>query len=425
MKPLRRASFWVFSQIGTLVLVAFHLAAADSAVLSDGRGAWTPTGDLVMPSYAGVAGLLGDGNVLLAGRAGNSDSTNSEIYEVATRKWVLTAPLNDRRGGHTLTVLRDGRALVTGGHNSTQGILSGAEVFDASSRGWKRVGAMGVARAKHTATLLPDGRLLIAGGYAGTNEIIQTVKTVEKSDGSSTETKTTLRMDNQRPKGQSGGVYGDAGSELFEEIYDSADGRWKCAAAMHSPRGLHTATLLTNGLVLVAGGMDVQDRLLKSAELFDPATGKWTEVEAMQSARVRHTATLLPNGKVLVVGGQDAEGNPLVEAELFDPVSRKWSVAGWMLFARSFHTATLLPAGHVLVAGGHCLNGPTRFVEIYNPASEKWSRVQPMGTARELHAAILLKNGKVLVAGGSQNGWRHSLSSAELFEHDPLGTGAP
>src|SRR6267143_974733 len=122
---------------------------------------------------------------------------------------------------------------------------------------------------------------------------------------------------------------------------------------------------------------------------------------SLGSARRNHTATLLPNGKVLVAGGFDNSGNGLASAELYDPASGTWSAAGSLTTARYSHTATLLPNGKVLVAGGlDSSNNASASAELYDPASGSWSATGSLGTARENHTATLLPNGKVLVAGG-------------------------
>ena len=120
----------------------------------------------------------------------------------------------------------------------------------------------------------------------------------------------------------------------------------------------HTATLLPNGKVLVAGGYN--SGYLTSAELYDPASGSWSATGSLNTARQAHTATLLPNGKVLVAGGDNGSGY-LTSAELYDPASGSWSATGSLNTARYFHTATLLPNGKVLVAGG--LNGSGNLTE--------------------------------------------------------------
>jgi hypothetical protein len=98
---------------------------------------------------------------------------------------------------------------------------------------------------------------------------------------------------------------------------------------------------LPNGMVLVAGGEFVPP--LSSAELYDPASETWTETGSLTTLRSGHTATLLPNGKVLVAGGRS-----LSSSELYDPATGTWTATGSLANERYGHTATLLPNGNVL-----------------------------------------------------------------------------
>jgi hypothetical protein len=178
--------------------------------------------------------------------------------------------------------------------------------------------------------------------------------------------------------------------------------------SLNTTRSLHTATLLPNGKVLVAGGND-QNNFLQTAELYDPATGSWTATGNLNTARYYHTATLLPNGKVLVAGGGG------YSAELYDPGSGSWTATGNLNTARDQHTATLLPNGKVLVAGGYSGHGPSASAELYDPGSGSWTATGDLNTARLDHTATLLPNGKVLVTGGRDSNNNPS-QSAELYD---------
>src|SRR5207244_4110534 len=155
-------------------------------------------------------------------------------------------------------------------------------------------------------------------------------------------------------------------------------GTWTTIGNLNTPRFSHTATLLPNGKVLVAGGNHA-GLPLNSAELYDPATGSWSTTRNLQIARYGHTATLLPNGKVLVAGGSPSLFNATSSAELYDPATETWSITGSLRDldldqggARFSHTATLLPNGHVLVTGGETDDGISDVAELYEPSTGVW-----------------------------------------------------
>jgi N-acetylneuraminic acid mutarotase len=190
-------------------------------------------------------------------------------------------------------------------------------------------------------------------------------------------------------------------------------------APLTTARSAHTATLLSNGKVLVAGG-GTSTGLAIGAELYDPALNSWVAAGTLLAARSNAVALLLPNGKVLVAGGQTLAGAYLNSAELYDPATNSWSVAGSMAVGRVAPTATLLQNGKVLVAGGYGqLGGGTGVVssaELYDPATNSWSAAGILATARYVHTATLLASGKVLVTGGYNNLSGLTLSSAELYD---------
>ncbi|CAF1306795.1 unnamed protein product, partial [Adineta steineri] len=124
-----------------------------------------------------------------------------------------------------------------------------------------------------------------------------------------------------------------------------------------------TASILTNGKILVTGGTG-NSSALNSTEVYDPLTSAWTITSNMNNARDWHTASVLSNGRVLVAGG--GNGNVLNSAELYDPLANTWTTTSNMTNARSQHTASVLSNGKVLATGGY--NGNTGFLnsaELY------------------------------------------------------------
>jgi hypothetical protein len=210
-----------------------------------------------------------------------------------------------------------------------------------------------------------------------------------------------------------GGFYGSTFASA--ELYGPANGQWTPTGNLHDGRYGHSATLLSNGKVLVAGGRDDNSNHtdLSSAEVFDPSSGTWTITGNLTTARTSQTATLLPNGKVLVAGGA-ITGGQTNSAELYNPTSGTWTATGSLALARYNHTATLLPNGKVLVTGGYDGNNVFANAELYDPAIGAWTATGSLATARYGHTATLLPNGKVLVAGGIN--FSGDLPSAELYD---------
>ncbi len=177
------------------------------------------------------------------------------------------------------------------------------------------------------------------------------------------------------------------------------ESHWTPTGSMNVGRVEHTATLLNNGKVLVAGGMnfDSSGQWLNSAELYDPATGTWTFTGNMLTPRANATATLLKNGKVLIADGGNKNG-AVKTAELYDPATETWAATGSMNHIRGGHQATLLLDGRVLITGGDTQYQGT--AELYDPNTEIWSDVSPTLITRYHQAAVLLDDGRVLIANG-------------------------
>jgi hypothetical protein len=203
------------------------------------------------------------------------------------------------------------------------------------------------------------------------------------------------------------------------EVYDPQKGTFSAVGDMTVGRQHHTATLLQDGRVLITGGSDSSDPdpVKKipgqaSAELFDPHAGVFGKTVDMTTGRLDHTATMLPNGQVLIAGGRVVGLPDLATAELFDPKTGGFDQTGTMATARINHTATLLPDGRVLIAGG---SRGLDTAELYDPKHGGFTLMaNSMTTGRAGHTATLLPDGRVLLAGGTGNST--SSSTAELFE---------
>src|SRR6266704_4180136 len=149
-------------------------------------------------------------------------------------------------------------------------------------------------------------------------------------------------------------------------------GSFLLVGPMRQFRKVHTATLLSNGKVLVAGGVPFAQAA--TSELYDPTTQTWTNSGALNLGREFHTATLLQDGRVMVTGGQTAN-QLLASTEVYDPPSGRWIGAGDLNEAREAHTATLLTSGLVLVAGGF---ENISSAEVIDPTDGQWARTGSM-----------------------------------------------
>jgi hypothetical protein len=174
------------------------------------------------------------------------------------------------------------------------------------------------------------------------------------------------------------GGYDTNGPLSSVDLYNPSTGAWTPAAPLTTPRASHTATLLPNGTVLVAGGLNANplptlpplDTVLASAEIYDPVTGNWTTTGSMGQPRQAHSATLLPNGKLMVAGGVSYFGSVFpTSCELYDPASGKWRPALPLTSGRTDHIAALLPDGKVIVAGGFNTSDSGPSTELFDPAS--------------------------------------------------------
>jgi hypothetical protein len=206
------------------------------------------------------------------------------------------------------------------------------------------------------------------------------------------------------------------------ELFAPATETFSATGSMSFARAGHTATLLKNGTVLLTGGGDSLSAD-KTAEIYDPATGGFTRVGDMATGRTEHTASLLGDGRVLIAGGSvDVNGFGTKTAEIYDPATQTFSPAGDMPNDAASHTASVLLDGTVLVAGGwgNGCPGTQTAVAIFDPASNSFSPGVNLAAARAEHTATTLNDGRVLITGGyfgdSCNMYGGSYDTAVVFD---------
>jgi len=220
------------------------------------------------------------------------------------------------------------------------------------------------------------------------------------------------------------------------------------SAALGQARYGHTATLLDDGRVVIAGGQDEQG-MLSSVEIYDPATNTFSEAEPLRKPRafhrvvrvgqslvfvgglgpqplasvevyelpsgtVRelqlsneregHTASLLPNGKVLVFGGRDGRGKGVEDTEIVDPKAGQVTTVARTDFKSADHVAIVLGDGRVVLAGGVKTppgQAEDRSVIFDASAALPWSAGPDLPTALRRATVSPLGGGRFLVAGGA------------------------
>ena len=394
-------------------------------------GAWTSAASLAIARYNHTATLLTNGKVLVVGGYGGLDS--AELYDPIANTWVSAGGLTAPRAQHTATLLADGKVLVVGGTNGNS--LDVTEVYDPVTNTWSVKSPLNQARFAHTATLLANGQVLVVGGTSKIGGSISNLGVAELYDpGSdvwlSQKTTVTARANHTATLLPNGNVLVAGGSDntgaplAIAELYDATAGSWTNAGNLTSARFSHTATLLPNGKVLFVGGNGVAYPAVSAvanAELYNPLAARaspWSSAGVLGAARYLHTATLLPSGTVLVWGGRSSAGGTWLNAEFYAEGAGIWFDAGSLVTGRLYHTTTLLTNGKVLVAGGGRANGVTlNSAELYDPAAvpaSAWSNTGSLSTARRFHTTTPLANGKVLAVGGE--GGSGYLTSTELYE---------
>ena len=340
---------------------------------------------MTTPRANAAAIRLRDGRVLICGGTATGEVggvlSSAELFDPVARTFAPTGSMTVPRSGQTITMLGDGRVLLTGGVQNAgfRSELSSAEIYDSGAGTFSATGSMSVPREGHTATMLRDGRVLIAGG---SDNGIHTLDSAE--------------------------------------IYDPSSGTFSRTGHLHQPRVAHVAAILGTGKVLIAGGgrggMPSGYISYDTAEMYDPVTRKFTAVRAhMKSDRVGAAAVKLNDGRVLIVGGKSgrmmtsrlrniASLTPLNTAEIYDPESGTFIKTGDMNAPHYLATATMLNDGNVLVVGGWRIQGPIvvgmRDAEVYQPETNRFSRAGQTNVARLTNTATLLNDGEVLIAGG-------------------------
>ncbi|MCX6174926.1 MAG: T9SS type A sorting domain-containing protein [Ignavibacteriales bacterium] len=352
-------------------IIVFALLTVNSFSFAQGYGSWFATDSMIEKRryHAGIQ--LDNGNILITGGYGVSGpaSNGAEIFNITNFKWGTAISMNKGRGDHNLVKLNDGSILAIGGYSEKT-----CEILDKNLTNWIFTDSLKMSRwYGQSVVIMQNGNVMIIGGYKG-----------------------SLNDPSQR-----------AIKEC--EIYNYSGKFWEITSELNIGRFGHTATVLKDERVIVIGGNTINNGviLLNSCEIFNPITKSWTTVAPMHYSRAGHSATLLSNGKVLVVGGKQAI------SELYNPSTDTWEEVGPVMLASGHNNAVILSNEKFLLLVhdiiGYAYNPGWELYSLENLESVYWGKFK-----RLISDPVVVKidDNRVLFSGGYEFIEEYSLYTA-------------
>jgi hypothetical protein len=424
--------------VGASVSLGFGNAACSSATLSGTTSVQTDNNGNATFSQAFVD-RGSPGYTLTATSTAPAATATSNAFNVPG--FCATTPLTAPLDGQVGVLFPNGQVLMVGGYNTVSNayVLPG-EIYTPGSGFANTTGSLHIGRTNYTATLLTTGpnagSVLIVGGVIDNNDDgtatteLFNPSTAMFTLGPSMSVARYYHTATMLPNGDvliAGGASSAQANAYLNtaEIYHASTGQFSAPINMTAVHAEPTATLLPNGQVLIAGGFvwipsggGFISVATGVAELFDPSSNTFTATASLNTARAEDIAVLLPNGTVLVAAGTNSSNTLEGSAEIYNPGTGAFTYTGSMTPTIN-SSAALLPSGKVLVAGGFNNPNPqTSQAQLYDPSAGTFTIISPMVSAREYFPLTVLNNGTVLVPGGYGTGGG-SLALSELYFPDP------
>lgn len=342
-----------------IALIAGALLIGGTRPAPDTDTRFGPLGLLRQADSSATAALLPDGRTLIVSGEWEGIGiavARADIWDPESGLLSIDPPVAPRVNP-TVTLLLDGRVLVTGGYGGpyqySSSAVASAELWDPTTSTFHETDSMASPRVQHTATVLPDGRVLVVGGAGPGN-------------------------------GQAEAEIWDPESELFAP-----------AGTLRNPRFGHAATLLPDGRVLVAGGGDpIEGTGIGNVEIWDPSGSAFVEDSRFLDDPRSVSLIRLSTGRVLIAGAFIVPGGFAGVSDWGSGPGQPTTMSG----QRDGHAATLLADGRILVTGGRSSSGEElASAEIWDPAVGAFHETTPLERPAANHTAVLLADGRVLI----------------------------
>lgn len=399
------------TSVFTLIVGAVSWMAAPSAFGDIGGGSWRMTGSLLQAHYDEKVVPLANGRVLVVHAEDEevtpthprfTESLATELYDPGTGSWAL-GPKPPGRNATTIIALADGGALLLGetacGESPIRCPTNETYRLNSSDSAWTQSAPMREARVRPTMVRLADGDVLVAGGFGRPCT----------------------------PMVASGYSCAPLSSV---EIFDPATGAWAPAAPMPTPHGGSSATLLSDGTVLLVGGSQTEHVLR-----YDPVSDRWTTLGAPPSPLTGTDLLSLPGDRAIALGFDSEAGFfgsyggagkrvlPLCDSipEIYSATHNTWTVApplpGEPISCSA--NAALLTDGQILYANEVRYRGEAHYDARYvlDPHQQCWTMT---GSPLAPHEGILaaLMGDRALDVGGI-TGSEASFAGVEIYSPSP------